>query len=99
MSATSSETGTASAGRRALWYGLRGREHAEPVERTDHGAHRACGDLGVERGGVEPHMAEQGLDDADIDAVLQQMRGKAVSQRVRRMRRTHQFARQIRPID
>src|SRR3954447_4494767 len=79
MSATSSEARTASAGRCAFW----GREHAEPIERADHRAHRARRHLGVECGRLEPGMAEQGLDDADIDAVFQQMRREAVPQRVR----------------
>src|SRR5215831_16479501 len=87
MSATSSEARTASAEgwalRSVLWCALRRREHAEPVERADHGAHRARGHLGVERGRLELHMTEQDLDDAHIDAVLQQMRSEAVPQRVR----------------
>src|ERR1700756_871213 len=83
MSATSSEARITSAGGGALSCPLRGREHAELVERADHRPHRARGHLGVERGGIEPGVAEQGLDDADIDAVFQQMRGEAVPQRVR----------------
>src|SRR5579863_2154180 len=82
MSATSSEVRTASAGGRALSGGVWGRKHPKPVERADHGAHRARGHLGVERGGLELHMAEQDLDDADIDTVFQQMRRKTVPQRV-----------------
>src|SRR5436305_7894149 len=87
MSATSSEARTASAGRGALPCALRcalwGREHAELVERADHGTHRARGHFGVERGGVEPAVAKQSLDNADIDAVFQQMRRETVPQRVR----------------
>jgi hypothetical protein len=56
---------------------------AELVERAGHGAHRPCRHLGVEGGGVQLDVAEQRLDDADIDAVLQQVRGEAVAQRMR----------------
>src|ERR1700722_4048358 len=72
MSATSSEVRNASVGGSALSCGVWGRKHPKPVERADHGAHRARGHLGVERSGVEPGVTEQGLDDADIDAVFQQ---------------------------
>jgi hypothetical protein len=53
------------------------------VERTDHGTHRARGNLGVERGCVEPAVANQSLDHADIDAVFQQMGHEAMPQRER----------------
>ena len=39
--------------------------------------------LGVEGGVLQLGVAEQRLDDADVDAVLQQVRGKAVAQRMR----------------
>ena len=42
------------------------------------------GNAGVKRRGVELGMAEQRLDHADIDALLEQVRGEAVPQRVRR---------------
>jgi 3-hydroxyisobutyrate dehydrogenase len=38
---------------------------------------------GVERGGRQLGVTKQDLDDADVDAVLEQMGGEAVSQRVR----------------
>ena len=58
---------------------LSGPEHArELVERAGHGAHRSGSDLGVEGGVVQLRVPEQNLDDADVDAVFQQMGGKAV---------------------
>jgi hypothetical protein len=74
MSATSREARTASAG----GCDLSGPEHAELVERAGHGAHRSSSDLGVEGGVVQLRVPEQNLDDADIDAVFQQMGCKAV---------------------
>ena len=56
-----------------------GRKYPEPVERADHGAHRTSRHLGVEGGGVQLGVTEQRLNDADVDAVLQQMRGEAVA--------------------
>src|SRR5277367_5705724 len=79
MSATSREARTASAG----GCDLSGPEQAELVERADHGAHRSGRNLGVEGGVLQLGVAEQNLDDADVDAVFQQMGGKAVPQRVR----------------
>ena len=83
MSATSSWTGHATAtcypcGRASS------SAQAEPVERAHDGADRGGGDTGIERGGLELGMAEQDLDDANVDVLLQQMRGEAVAQRVRR---------------
>ena len=37
---------------------------------------------GIARGGVDIAMPEQVLDDANIDALLQQVRGEAMAQRV-----------------
>src|ERR1700691_4484034 len=79
MSATSSEPRTASAGGR----GLSGPEHAKLVERAGHGAHRSGRDLGVEGGVVQLRVPEQDLDDADINAVLQEMGRETVPQWVR----------------
>src|SRR5271169_6025642 len=79
MSATSSEARTASAG----GCDLSGPEHAELVERAGHGAYRSGRNPGVEGGVVQLRVPEQNLDDADIDAIFQQMGGKAVPQRVR----------------
>src|SRR5258708_21322898 len=79
MSATSSEARTASAGR----CDLSGTEHAELVERAGHGTHRSGRDLGVEGGVVQLRVPEQDLDDADINAVLEEMGGETVPQRVR----------------
>src|ERR1700741_1401053 len=79
MSATSSEARTASAGGGAL----SGLENAELGERAGHCAYRSGRNLGVEGGVLQLGVAEQNLDDADVDAVLQQMGGKAVTQRVR----------------
>ena len=50
-----------------------------PGDRVD----RPGRDLGVERGGVELAVPEQHLDDADIDILLEQVGGEAVTQRVR----------------
>src|SRR3954471_10833853 len=58
-------------------------EQAELVERAGHGAHRAGCDLGVEGGVVELRVPEQGLDDPDIGAVLEQVRREAVAECVR----------------
>src|SRR6202167_2447072 len=76
MSATSSEARTASAG----GCDLSGPEHAELVERAGHGAHRSGRDLGVEGGVVQLRVPEQDLDDADIDAVLEEMGRETVPQ-------------------
>src|SRR4051794_23530469 len=78
MSATSSEARTASAG-----CDLSGFEHAELVERAGYGAHRSGRDLGVEGGVLQLRVSEQDLDDADIHAVLEQVGGETVAQRVR----------------
>ena len=58
---------------------LTGGDNPQLVEWTDHGTHRACGNLGVERGCIEPAVAEQGLDHADIDAVFQQVSREAMT--------------------
>src|SRR3546814_9721244 len=75
MSATSREARIASAVRRLF---VR-RDQREPVERAGHRAHRLRCDLRVKGGGVECGMTEQHLDDADIDAILEQVRGEAVA--------------------
>src|SRR5215218_336196 len=56
----------------------------DPVEGAHDRADRGGGDAGIERGGLELGMAEQDLDDANVDVLLQQMRGEAVAQGVRR---------------
>jgi hypothetical protein len=48
------------------------------LERTGHRAHRLGRHLGVKGGGVEPGVTEQRLDNAHIDPVLEQVRGKTV---------------------
>src|ERR1019366_2057237 len=55
--------GASAAGRRRV-----GRKYAELVERTGHGAHRSRRHLGVEGGVLQLGVAEQRLDDADVDA-------------------------------
>ena len=52
------------------------------LERTRHRADRLGGDAGIERGRVQLGMPEQNLDDANIDILLEQVGGKAVTQRV-----------------
>ena len=52
--------------------------------RADWSPRAPCGcHPGIEGGGLQLGVAEQRLDDADIDAVLEQVRGEAVPQRVR----------------
>lgn len=79
MSATSSEVRTGSAGRR-LW---RVREHRQAVERTDHGLHGARCHPGVQGRGLQLRMPQQHLDDANINAVFEQVSGEAVTQGMR----------------
>src|SRR5665213_3348976 len=80
MSATSSDgrdtSGLASGGR----LGLR---QCDAVQRAHDLLYRLGGDARVERGGVELGMAEQHLDHPDIGVLLQKMRRKAVTKRVR----------------
>ena len=64
------------------WF-LRRNEDAQTVKRTGHGPHRARCHLGVEGGVLELGVAEQRLDNADIDAIFQKMGGKAVPQGMR----------------
>ena len=79
MSATSSEGRTRSTGRRSL----RLREHAQAVERADHRLHRFGRHPGVKRRSLQLGVPQQDLDDADIDAVFEQVGSKAVAQRMR----------------
>src|SRR3546814_19291927 len=79
MSATSREARIASAVRRLF---VR-RDQREPVERAGHRAHRLRCNLRVKGGGVECGMTEQHLDDPAIDAILEQVSGAAVAQRLR----------------
>ena len=74
MSATSSEAGKLSAIRPHLI----GVKDSQLVQRTDHAAHRASGNLGVQRGRLELGVAKQHLDHPHIDAVFQQMGRKAI---------------------
>src|SRR3954471_10582872 len=83
MSATSSD-GRLTAALSSVRPCLVLRRKPDPVERAHDGADCAGGDAGIERGGVELGMAEQDLDDANVDVLLQEMRGEAVAQRVRR---------------
>src|SRR5437764_211840 len=77
-SLTSSEARTGSAG-----CDLSHLEQAELVERAQHGAHRAGRDLGVEGRVVQLGVPEQDLDHPDVGAVLEQVGGEAVAQRMR----------------
>src|ERR1700675_1444049 len=63
---------------------LRGRLHrrGEMLERAGDLAECLEGDTGVERRRIELLVPEQHLDDADVGLVLEQMRGKAMPQRV-----------------
>ena len=58
----------------------------EMFERARDLAERLDGDAGVERRGIELLVPEQHLDHANVDLLLQQMRGEAVPQRMQRHR-------------
>ncbi len=74
------------------------RQALHRLERAHHIADRPGGDMGVARGGLQPGMAEQDLDDPDVVrrendsldrflirlTLFQQMGGEAVPQHVRR---------------
>src|SRR5687768_5486442 len=60
------------------------RPRPDPVEGAHDSADRGGGDTGIEGGGLELGMSEQDLDDTNVDVLLQQMRGEAVAQCVRR---------------
>ena len=49
------------------------------LQRTDHFAQRLGCHLGIQRGGIEPLVPEQHLDDANIDLLFQQVRGETVA--------------------
>jgi hypothetical protein len=49
------------------------------LQRTNDFAQNVGGDLGIERRGIELLVAEQDLDHADIDLLLQQVRCKTVA--------------------
>src|SRR5690606_4651311 len=55
----------------------------QSIKRTGDSPHRARCHLGIAGGVLELGVPEQRLDDADIDAVLEQVCGKAVPQCVR----------------
>ena len=54
------------------------RQRRQPVERADDRADRVGGDAGVERGGIELGVPQERLDHADVDILLEQVRGEAV---------------------
>ena len=56
-------------------------QRCEAIQWAHHRPDRAGGNVLVECGGVEPGMAEQDLDQANIGLMLKQMSGKAVPQR------------------
>ena len=49
------------------------------LERARHRPDRLGGDTGVERGRIQLGMAQQHLDDADVDILLEQVSCEAVS--------------------
>jgi len=55
----------------------------QAVERPGDSVDRPGGGLDVERGRLKLAVPEQDLDDADVDILLEQVGGEAVSQRVR----------------
>src|SRR3954447_17312434 len=73
------DTGPASAGRPGLLQLER-----NVLQRAHHLADRLGGDTSIERRGVELGVTEQHLDHADVDVLLKQMGGEAVSQGVQR---------------
>ena len=50
----------------------------EPVERAGYGPDRGIGDAGVKRRGVELGMAQKCLSHANIDILLEEVRGETV---------------------
>src|SRR6516165_1863577 len=52
------------------------------IERAGHLAERVDGDAGIESRRIELLVSEQNLDDADIGLLLQEVGGKAVTQRM-----------------
>src|SRR5712675_40691 len=66
------------------WLVLLRHQWREPVQRAHDLTDDAGGHMGVARCGVELGMSEQNLDHTNIDVLLEQVRGEAVSQRVRR---------------
>ena len=57
-------------------------EPRQTVERAGRAGDDARGDAGVDRGGRQPAVAEQDLEDADVGPGLEQMGGEAVPQGV-----------------
>ena len=55
------------------------RDQRKPIERAGHRPHRLGCDLRVKGGGAQRGVAEQHLDDADIDAVFEKMGGEAMA--------------------
>ena len=54
------------------------------LQRADHLAQDFGGDLGVKRSGLQSLVAQQHLDHADVDLLLEQVSREAVAQCVRR---------------
>ena len=54
----------------------------EPVEWAGYGTDRRIGDAGIKRRGVELGVTQERLDHANIDILLEKVRGEAVPQRV-----------------
>src|SRR5216684_3596383 len=59
-------------------------QRREPIQRAHDRADHVGGYLRVERGGIEPGMSEQNLDQTHIGFLFEQVGGKAVAQCVRR---------------
>src|SRR5260370_35992501 len=59
-------------------------QRSEPIQRAHDRADHVGGYLRVERGGIEPGMSEQNLDQTHIGFLFEQVGGKAVAQCVRR---------------
>src|ERR1700688_1527392 len=76
MSATSRGGRIAGSGARALSF----HQQREMLERTGYRADRLRRDLGIKRGRVELGMSQEDLNDSDVDALLEKMRGEAVTQ-------------------
>jgi hypothetical protein len=67
-----------------LFPGLRLRAAHQPVEWAERTGGNVRGYLGIARGGVDPAVAQQHLNDACVRAIFQQVRGERMAERVGR---------------
>jgi hypothetical protein len=81
-SGTGHSGGTGSSGAHVAVSGRRRHLQPQAIERARRAADRAGRDVCVACPGMQAAVAEQRLDDADVGAVLEQMSGEAVPQRM-----------------